>query len=258
MWDFGDRIRRNILLNCDHGTMIVNRFDRNQHGVGQGQWLLDHGNTATVEAKTTHDCVNSVESPVIFDVGANIGTYATLVARALPRSKIYCFEPQRLVFQMLCGNIAINNYDNCYIYNMGLGRENARILLEEPDYNTQENYGSFSLVTDEIKTKSGRKSILDIMSLDSFMQYNQIDRLDFIKIDVEGMELDILLGAQQTLDKYKPTLLVEYRNDRKNIQNELAELLNSRYVCYIMHENILAVPRTRMDLLNIFGFSEHE
>lgn len=253
MWDFGDRIRRNILLNCDHGTMIVNRFDHNKNMVGQGQWLLDHGNTATVESKTTYDCLNNTENPVIFDVGANIGTYSTLVARALPTSKIYCFEPQRLVFQMLCGNMAINNYDNCYPYNMGLGKENARILIEEPDYNAQENYGSFSLVLNEIQGRSGVKTILDIMTLDFFIKYNQIEKLDFLKIDVEGMELDILLGGRETIEKFKPVLLVEYRNDRINIQKELVAQLETDYICYTMHENILAIPRHRKDLLTIFG-----
>ena len=48
--NLGDKVHRNVLLSCDHGLMIVNRFDCNQEQVGHGQWLLDHGNTSTIEA----------------------------------------------------------------------------------------------------------------------------------------------------------------------------------------------------------------
>jgi hypothetical protein len=116
MFLFGDKVRYNIVVPCDQGTFIVNRFDYTTmptgEKVGQGQWLMDHGNVSTPEAMLTGERLKDTKAPVIFDIGANIGTYSSLIGTMVPNSTIYAFEPQRLVFQQFCGNMAINNLDN--------------------------------------------------------------------------------------------------------------------------------------------------
>lgn len=238
-----DKIRRNVLVSSDHGSMIVNRFDCNHENVGHGQWLLDHGSASSVEANETYKCLKDTSCPVIFDIGANIGTYTTWVAKLFPQGKIYCFEPQRLVFQMLCGNIAINNIDNCYSYNMAIGQHNSFVEIQEPNYYSKEDFGIFSLVEDKIKEKSENKYIVSITSLDYFVDLYKIQKIDFIKIDVEGMDLDVLKGATNTLKVYKPNIFIEHSDNRTSILNEIIEYLGiDNYKFTTIGNNLLARP----------------
>lgn len=238
-----DKVRRNVLVSTDHGSMIVNRFDYNHEQVGHGQWLLDHGNTTTVEAQVAYRALQDKANPVIFDVGANIGTFSTWMAKVFPNGSIYCFEPQRLVFQMLCGNMALNNFDNCFIYNMGLGNVNSFIELQEPNYYKNADFGTFSLIEDIIGSQSGVKTITPIMTLDSFVETYKINRLDFIKIDAEGMDIQVLKGAEKTLEKYNPIIFIEHSDNRRSIQQEIIDVLTlDRYFFKVVGNNILATP----------------
>lgn len=243
MFELSDKKRKNVLINCDHGLMIVNRFDHNEDLRGHGQWLLDHGNANTVEAAATIRSIKRPD-PVIFDIGANIGTYTTLLSKAFPTGKLYSFEPQRLVFQMLCGNLAINNYENCYAYNLALADYNGIIQVFEPDYSCPEDFGLFSLVNDKIRSKSGVSYKLEIKTLDQFVSDFAIEQLDFIKIDAEGMDLQILKGARNTLARFSPSLLVEFDNTENNILDNLVDFLGKEnYTFELIQNNILAIPK---------------
>ena len=82
IFNIGDKPRRNVLVSTDHGLMIVNRFDCNHEQVGHGQWLLDHGNVSTIEASYCYGAIQDIQNPVIFDIGANIGTITTWMANS--------------------------------------------------------------------------------------------------------------------------------------------------------------------------------
>jgi FkbM family methyltransferase len=198
IFNIGDKVHRNVLLSCDHGLMIVNRFDCNNEQVGHGQWLLDHGNTSTIEAANCYNAIKEFSEPIIFDIGANIGTFTTWMARAFPNGKIYSFEPQRAVFQMLSGNAAINNLYNVYTHNIGLGKENTKIEFDEPNYFQKNDFGTFSLVENIITEKTKNKIVVQIQTLDWFLEYYKVPKVHLLKIDVEGMDLDVLSGGYNT------------------------------------------------------------
>ena len=219
--NIGDKRHRNVLLSCDHGLMIINRFDCNHEQVGHGQWLLDHGNCSTVEALRCFQSLQGIENPVIFDVGANIGTFATLMAKTYSSGKIYCFEPQHSVFQQLAGNISINNMYNVFTYNMALGKENTYKEFYQPDYFSNNDFGTFSLV-DETKLKTtAEKIVVEIKTLDSFVKIYKIEKIDLIKIDAEGMDLDVLSGGIESINTFRPKLFIEHCDNRKTIKDEL-------------------------------------
>lgn len=244
MFGVTDKVRRNVLVSSDHGIMIVNRFDCNHQQVGHGQWLLDHGSVSTIEANETYKCLMNVESPVILDIGANIGTYTTWMAKLLPTSKIYSFEAQRLVFQMLCGNLAINNFDNCYTYNMAVGKTNGFITVSEPNYYSNEDFGIFSLIEEKIKEKSGNVYNIPLITIDSFVEMYNIDKVDFMKIDVEGMDLDVLQGATNTISKYKPHIFIEHSDNRTSILENIVSYLGiDKYNYTVIGNNLLVKPK---------------
>lgn len=244
IFNIGDKVYRNVLLSCDHGLMIVNRFDCNHEKVGHGQWLLDHGNTSTIEAANCFDSIKEFSEPVIFDIGANIGTFTTWMAKAFPNGKIYSFEPQRAVFQMLSGNAAINNLYNVYTYNIGLGKENTKVEFEEPNYFAKNDFGTFSLVEDIITQKTKNKIVVQINTLDWFVEYYNIPKVHLLKIDVEGMDLDVLIGGQNTIKKHLPVIFIEHSDNRKSIIGNIKSFLNNfDYGYQVIGNNVLCKPQ---------------
>lgn len=244
IFNIGDKVHRNVLLSCDHGLMIVNRFDCNHEQVGHGQWLLDHGNTSTIEAANCYNAIKDVTEPVIFDIGANIGTFTTWMARAFPNGKIHSFEPQRAVFQMLSGNAAINNLYNVYTYNMGLGRENKKVEFQEPNYFQKNDFGTFSLVEDIITDKTENKIVVQINTLDWFVEYYNIPKIHLLKIDVEGMDLDVLVGGKNTIIKNLPVIFIEHCDNRKTIIEDIKTFLGEfEYGYETIGNNLLCRPQ---------------
>lgn len=136
------------------------------------------------------------EGKVIIDIGANIGNHSIFFGKICKAKKVFSFEPQCKVFDVLKKNININELENIVsLYNIGLGSEEKKVSLEVID---EKNCGSNKLNLD----KSGN---IDVKLLDDIVE----ERIDLIKIDVEGMELEVLKGAKNILSKYKPILYIE-------------------------------------------------
>lgn len=229
----------NVLVSCDHGLFVVNRFDGDSNTyAGQGEWLLYHGNSCIIEAAIVDNNITK-DDPVIFDIGSNIGSFTSLMCKRYPNGIIYAFEPQRLIFQMACGNMALNNFNNVYLYNIGLGKENKSIEIHEPDYSKRRDYGTFSLVNDMKFDTSKFTSVIDVVTLDWFVEKYGINVIDFLKIDAEGMDIDVLIGARRAINKFKPTILVEHINPSGSLYDELVNELNG-YSLLEVNNNILA------------------
>lgn len=257
MFVINDRPIRNILVQSDHGMLIVNRFDYGPDGVGVGKFILDHGNNNTVEAQTTANALAGIDNPVIFDIGSNIGTYATWVAKwaATRNGKVYCFEPQRQVFQMLCGNLALNNIFNVYAYELALGKEEKMIEVNEVDYHNVGSFASFTLADIDLSEKYksiNNKQKIKLTTLDKFVRDYQIEKVDFIKIDAEGLDIDVMDGGINTIQTMKPDLYVEYLNLGPSKKEDTAEegkarlieyLTNLGYKCMVIHHDIFASCR---------------
>jgi FkbM family methyltransferase len=241
MFGLTDKIRKNILVSSDHGLMLVNRFDYNENLVGQGRCILDHGNMSTVEAANCIDSISDSVEPIIFDIGANIGTLSTWLARYFTKGKIYCFEPQREVFKILCANLAMNNLDNTYPYNIAFGKTDEFKKIKEPDYLTPNDFGTYSLVNENIKSSFFNEITIEIKTLDTFIEQYAIPKLNLLKIDAEGMDLDVLQGAQKTIEKFNPVILIEHFDNLRSIQAELESFFScNHYKTQIVNNNILA------------------
>ncbi len=236
----GNKVNRNILLSCDHGLMIVNRFDCNSNRVGQGQMLLDHGNVSTVESVYCHDSIKHIENPVIFDIGANIGTFTTWMAKAFPLGKIYSFEPQRSVFQMLCGNMAINNIYNVHAYNFGIGSTYCILRTKEPNYFKNVDYGTYTLNTNASLERVDQDLNIEVRPLDLVVDQYGVTRVDLIKIDVEGMDMDVIYGGIETIKKFRPKIFIEHIRNGTSIKDEIIQVLTPyQYDFRLIDNNIL-------------------
>jgi FkbM family methyltransferase len=165
---------------------------------------------------------------IVIDIGANIGAHTLALADCVGSDGfIFSFEPQRVVHQNLCANVAINSLQNVKCENLALADMSGFTVLPSFDYNLKNNYGGVEAINPGISL--GEK--VQVMPLDRYFQFFEWPPIKFMKIDVEGMEQKVLSGAQETLKACQPLLYVE--NDRPEKSRELFEFLDFlRYTFY--------------------------
>jgi FkbM family methyltransferase len=130
-----------------------------------------------------------------------------------PGGAVVAFEPQPVLYRILCANLALNSIPNVLTYAMALGNAEGTCQLPVVDYSKNGNFGAMSM------DMGGDGEMVPIGKLDEF----QLERADFIKLDVEGFESRVLEGAIETIRRYHPVLYVE--NDRTEKSAELIQLL---------------------------------
>lgn len=159
----------------------------------------------------------------VADIGANIGTHTIAMARLTgPTGWVFAFEPQRLVFQTLCANVALNSLVNVECENKAASDEDGAILVEELNPHAEANFGGLELGTSRINRT------VSSVRLDKYLQGR---RLDFMKVDAQGMEEACLRGAQETLKRCSTVLYLENDQPEKS-PSLLACLFAMGYTVY--------------------------
>jgi FkbM family methyltransferase len=136
--------------------------------------------------------------PVLLDVGANVGSYSQMLAFAFPKATIYAFEPHPSTFQKLRKRIG----DSVQCCNVAIGKNAGTTFL----YDRQDNDGSeHASLSDKVITKLHKQKvvqhIVNIETVDRFAAEKNITTVDLLKIDTEGYEYDVLLGAKNLIDQ---------------------------------------------------------
>jgi len=143
---------------------------------------------------------------IVVDAGANIGVHTLALSQIVgTQGRVFAFEAQRLVHQVLCANAALNSLNQAVCVHAALSAADGMLELADLDESVPQNIGGVSV--EAISRTGGFKT--SQFSLDSFLS---VPRLRFMKLDVEGMELDVLRGSESLLAKLGPMLYVE--NDR--------------------------------------------
>lgn len=158
----------------------------------------------------------------VMDIGANIGTHTLLLSKLVEDSgKVYAFEPCKLNHDILLQNLIINKCKNTVLYKYGLGESKSDMYIESrwSQCEKKDNYGAVSL---QQFSTSLEDECINILSLDDL----ELEKLDFIKIDAEGMEDKILLGGKKTLTKCRPVFIIEIHPQYVSRVKQLIEELN--------------------------------
>ena len=138
----------------------------------------------------------------VLDVGANIGTHSVLYSNYINSSStVYSFEPQKVVFDILCQNIELNNCKNIVPFNVGCSNVNS-VFYMNACYENKDNHGAFR-IDSTLNETNGLKiecSVLDELD---------IANVGYVKIDVEGHEYEALLGMKQLLLRDRPVIMIE-------------------------------------------------
>lgn len=178
----------------------------------------------------------AVEKPLVLDVGANIGAYSIPIAKKIQSAggAVFAFEPQRIVYYQLCGNVVINSLENYHAIHQAIGDYDGVVDIPEVDYSTNLNVGAFSLneefrkFHDIEESMKPQKSRVPMAKLDSL---NLERSVSLIKIDVEGHEENVIRGGVKLLEQHGfPPIIFEawdfdwYKNRKKRLLDLIESL----------------------------------
>jgi len=212
-----------VLASTDHGTLILNRNDEHSVGAarfGVGIEILTNGAFCPEEVdlalkllelrRTLHG-----DGVVAIDCGANIGVHAIDWGRRMAGwGRVIAIEAQERIYYALAGNIAINNCFNVQAIHAAAADADGTMRIPTPNYLERASFGSLELkplarpenIGQTIDYRDEATTPVRALRLDSL----GLERLDLIKIDVEGMEIDVLRGAAEVLEKHRPIMLIEH------------------------------------------------
>lgn len=184
---------------CRYGTLLYLSHDNTI-----GRSLSLYGEWSEPEAFVFAQMLH--QGDVVVEAGANIGSHTVMLSAAVGEQGIvHAFEPQRHAFQLLCANAALNQRTNVHAHHAALGDETGSVAF--PSFNPRDeiNFGAVSL---HLNWDNLARETVPIHTLDSL----QLPRLDFLKADVEGFEINVLRGARQTIAQHRPLMHLEYIN----------------------------------------------
>ena len=244
-----------VLASTNHGSMLVNRHDyqliQKGGGYGVGYQLL---NTSAFDPQEIDDAVqllitrkkNFGDGVVAIDCGANIGIHTVEWARAMYGwGEVIAFEAQEPIYYALAGNIALNNCFNAKAIFAAVGASEGEIFVPLPNYFSPSSFGSLELrkkitteyIGQEIDYKKENCVRTQMISIDQL----NLKRLDFIKIDIEGMEMEALAGAENSINEHRPLLMIERI---KSNESEIRQFLEKfHYQLFLFGINLIAVHK---------------
>lgn len=192
---------------CRHGIFAYNRND-----AFIGMSLDLYGEWCEFEIQLLREFITP--GSIVIDAGANIGTHTVAFANLVgPNGKVYAFEPQPRSFHLLCANLALNCIENVVAREEALSHQSGKISMAPlPNSETFFNFGGVALS----QTTGTPVSATTIDGLD-------LTSCELIKIDVEGMEVDVIRGAINTITKFKPFLYLE---NNENESDDIAKALD--------------------------------
>ncbi|HSH53417.1 MAG TPA: FkbM family methyltransferase [Methylotenera sp.] len=175
--------------------------------------------------QSIRDVLSLIKPQMSLDVGANIGNHAVVIATLT--KKLIAFEPVTFVYDVLKSNLAQNKLGNAIAVNFGLSLEQSTKKIFIP---MNGNLGSSSL---EAVDGEGAFLKIDTVSGDAYLaEHSQTEQIDFIKMDVEGHEAAALIGLQNTIQKYQPLLLLEWKSANTTMSFKDLDLFNRLFSGY--------------------------
>ncbi len=208
-------------------------FVANERDVYIGDALITYGEFSHLEIEELRRHVDG-ETTVI-DAGANVGTHTVALAKVARR--VIAIEPQPFVFYSLCAQVVLNSLQNVICLPCGLGAAPGSIRPPKLDYSIWSNYGGVALDADHFARED---YAVEIRTLDDVAAAHGVRGKVFLKIDVEGMERDVLVGGRAFIEATRPVIYLE--NDRRDRAGALLAYLDELGYDVVPHRPPLFNP----------------
>jgi FkbM family methyltransferase len=244
-----------VLAASDHGTMIVSRLDYRMvsptGGFGVGFQILESGAFDPNEVSLALSVLDLrrryfSDGVLAIDCGANIGVHTIEWAKHMTDwGSVLAVEAQERIYYALAGNIAINNCFNAVALNAAISDAPGTLKIPRPDYLVPSSFGSLELrrtsnteyIGQPVDYSERNLVAVEAISIDSL----KLPRIDFIKIDIEGMEMEALAGAVESIAQHRPAMLIEsIKSDAEALQKWLKQ---HDYIIFKVGINILAAHK---------------
>jgi FkbM family methyltransferase len=177
------------------------------HGI-KGDPYFDHLNAGDHTNDFLRKVAQTYVRPeaTVFDVGANIGVTTAILGTAASRGRVFSFEPSPSVYPVLLDTIKANNLTHCTPYQLAVGAAPGQLgFFDNP------TSASASHLVADTTTLGGTTHTVAVVTIDDFVAEHAVQKIDLIKIDVEGFELDVLAGAVKTLAS-EPSVFLEFNS----------------------------------------------
>ena len=180
----------------------------------RGMGVDNHGETQADERLFVRKRLAKLtQTPIVFDVGANVGQYASILFEEVPHSRVYSFEPNPFAFSQLVAGI---HQPDFHAFNLAVGSAPGPATM----FDHVEGEGTFhgSLVKGVIENvhhDRAREIPITVTTIDNMMNELKLDRIDLLKIDVEGFEAEVLRGAEHAI-REKKIGLVQFEFNEMN------------------------------------------
>lgn len=224
---------------------------------------------------------------ISLDIGANIGTMSVALSRYTPEGKVFSFEPSLINYNFLNKNLSENKCHNCKTYQLAVGEGGRGMLkfhdakfaagshvlsdhhmvsgIDKSDINKpikkfllffkkiSKRKFQKNIAENPTKKNSSRKSIdVNQVSIDDWTRKNNIENLDFVKIDVEGFEYEVITGMKKSIKKFDPIVFIEF-----NSWTTIAfRNMNPRFLLDFLISNfsyVYSVNKENAELVRILG-----
>ena len=217
---WANHFRKNVRKNVDG---ITYELDLNEN-IDSSLYM-----SGCFEQEVTN-AINVLTKPgyIIMDVGANVGCHTLRFSRLVgTEGRVFAFEPTSYAYEKIRKNLALNLpfSDNVVLEKMAV----SNILAKDQLIRFMSSWKLFG------NQKQIHEEIVDFVTIDEYVVGNAIDRVDILKIDVDGFKPEVVEGALDTIRKNKPILFLEVNNTPK-VEDMLNHLLDLAYV-FLFEEN---------------------
>lgn len=208
-----DLSETNKLVEMRYGWMVYNINDS-----FIGKSISHYGEWSQIEVEFFKTVLSPKDN--VIEVGSNIGSHTLSISKFVNAGNVFAFEPQEIIYQNLCANLSLNSLTNCFCFKTALTeKKGEELYFLNLDFSKPQNFGAHKIIRE--KLDNSIKSNVD--TLDNI--FPDLLNLRLLKIDVEGMELNVIKGGEKLIRRTSPIIYLE--NDRVENSKDLIDFISS-------------------------------
>ena len=220
-------IKKKIAVNLSR--VFKNHIYTSRHGLAKG--LKRQGGLAflpsfiprSTEMLKEEQFINALEFKglTVFDIGGDQGIYTLFFARKVgPTGKVFTFEPNPVSFKRIVKNVELNGFHHVKVNNFALGETAGTISLTFPEFDPGRGSADVG-ISEQISGEPTATTIeTQINTVDALVSNEDFPKPDFVKIDVEGYERQVLEGMRETITTYHPGLFIEIHGATQKLKSQ--------------------------------------